>query len=1642
MGQVAEILSSPDWANKSALEKAAARKDLFSLTLEENPDFKATVVAADEPTRQQLKDDWQAKLSASFPTAFKTKGYTFVKEEGTNAYKYPKEREADVPVADYKTEQVLASITPDSTQGRKLLKEYYDGIKDDPEKVKPFRILMRSRYGNINDILKTDEIDDENITKENAPSALEKGLEIAKQASPMAVRAGGAIVGGMMGGTASSPSAGVSGPVGPAIGFSAGSAAGAAAVEPFAQWLEQRLGQRDRYNVGEGLLNVGLASINPVKVSPGAGALMKLGTRATEGALVSGAQNIGQQTLFSDKPFSLAELNTAIGTGVVVGGGIEGLGQLSSKIKAKLIGKNPTELRRSVSEMLADVKLPEADKEALTAIQKKITELSPGTSKAVDSASAIIAAENTVPGKTAADSAEVFAKSDVGLKPIPPDASVKPLGKRYLVMEGIGEPVEQYQVNLPGEERGRTLTAQQLAAEGYAPPASPDAAATPDAVRQKYADVFSSSPEGQVPVEIRRPDGTTYPAVVNGYYDLPSGAAASVGRKTDSGWSHGMLREGEEIVSAVPSAEQWPVYQTEEKAKRIFAGSDGFIDPVLQRSLAAGASGAGGLVYGFGQDPEAPVDERIKKGLTYGILGAGGGYSAGRAFTRFAANATPKTNSSALNKWYTRMKAPDKPALVERLKNIPNAARTELSTAMATLDKLPAQIAKANSLPINTPHMPLSRQFELVNGANGKALIDAEDYSRGVLEKIGEGEWKDFNVLLATKRTGQRLQADAALAAEKARINAIPEAQRTPEEVAALAEADNRRRVADETLESVDNALAGLRAKLGDKRFSELDQLAAGEFQQQADKALRVLVDSGRMSEAQYGQLKTSNDFYAPFRVLEYAEDFDGATPRLNPVDTAKKYTQAITGIDSLDFHLDDPAKVLAEKIYSARVLAEKNIKMNVLANLADEDASGTVIKKLFNGETAPRGMEAVNYFDKGVPRQLAVAPDVAQAIKGLNAPATGLVSRFVNAVNKPFRFGATAGNVAFQTVNAPADAYRQATMSKYGIGAGKPVMDTLRYPADFIHALYSSVLSRPSTSGAAGAVAGFYGGYETGDTTEEKWRNAAAGAVVGSVAGRAGQRGIRAGVGALRNAGAGQVADAIDPTTLYRDFYQSGAAGSTIQDMIESVASGRKAPSARDVAGHGVIRSLQDFGRAVEETTKMMGFKRGIRIEGIDKLPKQKAYEKLQEVASEIRNFSGSPDFAVAGNSIKDLNAAIVFLNPRIQGMVEDGARLFGRDGMQAAGKAWTLLGATAGVAAVHLWGRNNAPENKADYEQVSPDEKYRNAMIPRYDDKGQPLYFTNERGEKVRDYWRIPLRDTGQSFYQMVNAAMDFAESKDPERVKEFAGNLAENLSPVNVQGDTIRERAESAISSLGPVGSVPYMLATGRNPGLHRDIMSEQETKASPENQFRADTPEVYKTAASIMPQWIADPLRSPMMLQNLTGAATGGIISQFTPPKAATDRDATATAMQQSPLARRFVRSTYVQGEEAPEAAKEILTQQADNKVADRRDGQAIYDKIMGVSPEQRMEEFSKLAPEDKGLARAEAKRRKAQADSEHLQAIKEMGVENGARAKYLSEYLPTLSQEERVKIVNKLKESKLVSKDVIKQMRELQSAGRN
>lgn len=109
------------------------------------------------------------------------------------------------------------------------------------------------------------------------------------------------------------------------------------------------------------------------------------------------------------------------------------------------------------------------------------------------------------------------------------------------------------------EELDRQSREAAAKVNGPPPPRPPDESATAHSfsaqVAAKYPDVFNllDSRHG-LPIEIQAADGSVYPALLNGYWDP---TMPSIGRQKAGGWSHGMLYDGEKIITPVPDAAEW-----------------------------------------------------------------------------------------------------------------------------------------------------------------------------------------------------------------------------------------------------------------------------------------------------------------------------------------------------------------------------------------------------------------------------------------------------------------------------------------------------------------------------------------------------------------------------------------------------------------------------------------------------------------------------------------------------------------------------------------------------------------------------------------------------------------------------------------------------------------------------------------------------------------------------------------------------------------------------------------------------------------------------------------------------------------------------------------------------------------------------
>lgn len=698
------------------------------------------------------------------------------------------------------------------------------------------------------------------------------------------------------------------------------------------------------------------------------------------------------------------------------------------------------------------------------------------------------------------------------------------------------------------------------------------------------------------------------------------------------------------------------------------------------------------------------------------------------------------------------------------------------------------------------PGLGLDKKFEIVAGAPGKAEADLYDFKAGVTDAAGKNL--------------DRLEEYMLLRRIESRLLTDPETKR----------------VADWKIDQARAGLVALRSEIGVDRFTKIEKIASEAYQRVMDLSLRLQVDSGRMAQEVYDRIKKENPFYAPFGVLRHLGEFDAVTGSGRRIATTQDLTKAIRGIDDPDFALVSLLDRSAEQIVKSRVLAEKNLAMLSLAELAAVDKKGILVRKVSPGTRPRPHYKEVRYFDKGVESALEVHPELARAVQGLTRGEAELVDKIAAAGATALRAGATTFNVGFQMVNMPfADLPELALLSKYGI---RNPLDLVRFPFDVGHALYSS-------------VRGNFG----------------------------------------------------KPNDLYMRFLRSGAANSTISRVLRPGAwAGPTGPRARRLAST-VLDTASKITSSLEETTKVAGYLRGERIEGLARLSGEAKARKLEEIASEVRNYAGSPDFARRGE-MRQLNLMFMFFNARLQGVSRDLAVLAGPKGGARMAAAWARLAVAVGLPAIFAWFLNRAPENKDDYDERDEWERENYFLIPMYGGDGKPQYVVNEDGERVRDYRRVPKREVVKLYANTIEAGLDYLQKEDSKAIVRLPEQIFENLSPVGIQGEDLTERMESVVSSLNPILRAPIEFATGRKTFQHAPTVPESLKRMAPEEQYYAGV-----TQDAFV--WLGKKLKvSPLKLEQLAYGVTGGGLTQFTPRAPAAGRPKWSTL----PGAQRFFGAT--------------------------------------------------------------------------------------------------------------------------------------
>lgn len=1059
----------------------------------------------------------------------------------------------------------------------------------------------------------------------------------------------------------------------------------------------------------------------------------------------------------------------------------------------------------------------------------------------------------------------------------------------------------------------------------------------------------------------------------------------------------------------------------------------------------------------------------------------------------------------------TKSVLPPRVPIITKIKDFATDIQTSLVSEFVPLKLAEKKLYQAKG--IEQPKLDIARKFEQLAGAPGKAEADIIDFQKAVIKPL-RGKHDDFNQYLFLKRTESRLVADPGV-----------------------------KKVGTWTVQKAQLGLEALHKKVGDSAFQQFEQIGTKTFQNEMDKALRLQVQSGRMSEQTYNAIKASNDFYAPFKVLRHIEEKEaGLIPGIGrKIPTVEPLTKKIIGIQSEDFKIGNILESSAQQIYKSRILAEKNLKMQELVELAKFDTEGTFIqewkppsvpvakiehraaididfqeklvsfarslgaqfkttgqagtklgiyfpgtqkitrkfatpREVLSHETAHffddkyslkskfykrgeskavaeemlefmkrqgesinrmrqpeerfadtfswwlthrdlakrdmplfskaisgiinnipelkpilkiepsprltlekmqeiifrpsilRPKDVVTVFFNGEEKLYKVSPEILQAVSGLNQAQTGLVNKTLALAAKPFRLGATTANIAFQFVNLLlADLPRATIMSRYGLRSAD---DIVRYPIDILHSLWTSLR----------------GNFE-------------------------------------------------HPNELYTQWLRSGAASSTIQKALIA----RELPEIlrvpvplRTRIGRIVktpLTTLENMASAIEETSKILGFKRALRIERIAKLPPKEATKKLEEIVTEIRNFSGSPDFARRGKDTKDLNLLFMFFNARIQGTVADFSRLAGATGKKEAVAAWARLSTIVGIPSVSLALLNNSPGYKEDYEAIPEWERDNNFMIPR--DK----FFTDEQGRRIRDYWRIPKREIVKVFGNLIESGTKFASDQDPNAFTDYAIDFLETISPVNIQGKNWSERVESVIGSLNPLFKAPIEYGLSRNTFSHRDTIPQKLKNRSPELQFTKTTPEHWKQLAQMMPKFLPESFRSPLVLQQLAQGLTAGLITQVFPQEPLPGREVPPLPI----ITRRFIRSQYVDESEKETRLEGFLREQGDKAALLEDDAQRLYEELKTMPKDEANRRADQLEIDNpilyEKVAQIQDNDKKGLTYTDRL--LKQLQVKNGVRAQAIWDELSRLpNREEKNAYLDELDKKGFTSKIIYEQLAKL------
>jgi hypothetical protein len=487
--------------------------------------------------------------------------------------------------------------------------------------------------------------------------------------------------------------------------------------------------------------------------------------------------------------------------------------------------------------------------------------------------------------------------------------------------------------------------------------------------------------------------------------------------------------------------------------------------------------------------------------------------------------------------------------------------------------------------------------------------------------------------------------------------------------------------------------------------------------------------------------------------------------------------------------------------------------------------------------------------------------------------------------------------------------------------------------------------------------------------------------------------------------------AAAIGRTKEYDDYLRSGAAISggfesmrTLPTKVKQVSRSRAEKVARTIVNPVELVRLagETFELAPRIGTYLQGKERGL---------------STVEAAYNARN--ATVDFQKAGTAGRLVNQWVPFLNARLQGTINLRTSLRDRPGQTALRLGLSVL--APGLATYF----NNVTNHKDVWDDIPDFEKEANFL----------LIYGDEKDDKGRysQVVKIPKGEAGQIAWNTVEGFLEWLYSKNPKTWQQIAMEAASNTSPIGFERDGKFDAGKIASTTLPPTAKGVIEGVTNTNFYTGRPIVPQKMQGASPEQQYRADTP---KSVVSIGKATGI----SPMKIQNFLATQFGGVGRQ------AAQIDTSKPYMGLPQVFRTMTESGAgarggAQEQRQFEALKEAKRKNADVTVERDRQIEQLLKEIKAAKDDgeaaAKLDAFMSSLPSDEDRAAAE-KALVRLADKVETPAF-ERSIENeplAVRARYFIDELRKAKLEEQEALMKKWAEQGILTDKVLEAMERL------